>query len=262
MEVRLQGYQVGFEDVGQGTPLLLMHAFPLSQAMFKPQRTDLCDVARVLTFDVPGVGRSERREVSIEDIADIAAAVLDERGIDRAVVGGVSMGGYASFAFARRHPGRLRGLILANTRAAADSDEARANRKAMAEKALREGSGPIVEAMLPRLLGATTRKERPDVTQRVRAIAESVAPQTIAMLLGALGNRRDSSDLLGSFEAPTLVIAGEEDPLAPPQEMEEWAAEIPGAQFTTIAGAGHLANMEQPEAFNGAVGEFLRHIDN
>ena len=132
MRANLAGHDIAYEDSGSGIPVLLMHAFPLDRRMFAPQRAGLGDSIRLITFDVPGAGESAQGVVSIDGIADIAAALLDHLGLDRAVMGGVSMGGYAAFAFARRHAERLLGLILANTRAVADTRELRTARKAMA----------------------------------------------------------------------------------------------------------------------------------
>jgi pimeloyl-ACP methyl ester carboxylesterase len=260
MLAKLGKYQISFESTGEGQPLVMMHAFPLSQRMFQPQREALPGVARLLTFDQPGVGDSAPAEVSINDMADIAAALLDAQSIGRAVVGGVSMGGYAAFAFARRHPGRLRALILANTRTNADNEEAKKGRRDMAAVARQQGAPEIANRMLPKLLGETTRRERRAVVERVRAIAESVPGETIARLLDALANRADSADLLAQINVPALVIAGEQDAIAPPQEAAQWAGRIRGARFVTIPGAGHLPNLEAPEAFNKTVQDFLESL--
>ncbi len=249
--------RIGVEVHGQGAPLVLMHAFPLNRSMFEDQKKGLADAARMITFDVPGVGESEAGPVTMESIADLAAALLDAEGIERAVVGGVSMGGYAAFAFARRHPDRLQGLLLANTRAVADTAEGRAARAEMAKVARQQGAAEIATRMLPKLLGETSRRERPEIVERVRALVESTDPEAIAALLQALADRADSHDLLDKIAVPTLVVAGAEDPLAPPEEASEWAKAIPGASFTVIPKAGHLANLEAPEAFNAEVRMFL-----
>lgn len=260
MLATLDRYQIFYQASGAGSPLLMMHAFPLNQTMFQRQRQALSDAARLLTFDVPGVGESMPLAVTIDDMADIAAALLDAEKIESAVVGGVSMGGYAAFSFARRHPSRLRGLILANTRAAADTEEAKQGRREMAAVAHTQGAAEIARRMLPKLLGETTHQERPGVVERVGAMIESVAPETIARLLDALANRSDSTDLLPGIAAPTLVIAGEQDTIATPAESREWAARIPHSRFVSIAGAGHLPNLETPDAFDAAVREFLTSL--
>jgi len=260
MRIELSGYQIGYEDRGQGTPLLLMHAFPFHRGMFEPQREELAKVCRLITFDAPGVGESSPGRVPIDGIAGIAAGLLDALGIGRAIVGGVSMGGYAAFSFARRHAERLTGLVLANTRVAADNLEAKTGRREMAELARQQGAGEIANRMLPRLLGPTTRDERPEVVRRVRELIESVPPEAMAALLEAMAGRADSSDLLERIEVPALVIAGDEDAIAPPDESFAWARKIPGMRFIRIGRAGHLCNLEAPEAFNAALTDFLQGI--
>ena len=140
MKTKIDGRTIGFDIQGQGTPLLLMHAFPLDRGMFQQQLGALSKTARVLTFDVPGMGESEAAPVSMDGIADLAARLLDEQKIHKAIIGGVSMGGYASFAFARRHADRLLGLVLADTKPEADSDEAKAARSEMAKVAREQGA--------------------------------------------------------------------------------------------------------------------------
>lgn len=260
MRAHLLGHDIAYDDSGSGIPVLLMHAFPLDRRMFAPQRAALAYSMRLITFDVPGAGDSASGAVSIDGIADIAAALLDHLGIDKAVVGGVSMGGYAGFAFVRRHAERLRGLILANTRAVADTDEGKAARKAMAEVALQQGPAEIANRMIERLLGQTTLRGRPEVVKQVRAMIESTPPETIAMLLEALANREDSTATLGAIDVPTLAIAGEEDPLAPPAETAGWAAQIREARFVRIDRAGHLACLEDPAAFNNTIRDFVSDL--
>jgi pimeloyl-ACP methyl ester carboxylesterase len=228
--------------------------------MFAAQRAGLGDSIRLITFDVPGAGESAPGVVSIDGIAAIAAALLDHLGIDKAVVGGVSMGGYAAFAFARRRPERLRGLILANTRAVADTGEGKTARKAMAAVAMEQGASEIANRMIGKLLGETTRRVRPAVVSNVRAMIESTPPETIAMLLDALANREDSTATIGTIDVPTLAIAGEEDTLAPPAETAGWAAQIRGARFVAIERAGHLACLEEPASFNRALKNFAGEL--
>lgn len=260
MLTTLGKYQIFHQSTGAGVPVLMMHAFPLNQTMFQGQRQSLSDVARLITFDLPGVGESTPGVLTMDDVADLAASLLDSEGIETAVVGGVSMGGYAAFAFARRHAARLRGLILANTRAVADTEEGKKGRRELAAVAREKGSAEIATRMLPKLLGETTHQQRPAVVERVRDMVEGVSPETIARLLDALANRADSTDLLPKITAPTLVIAGEQDTLATPQEAGEWAERIQGARFVTIEGAGHLPNLEAPEAFDRALREFLESL--
>ena len=257
MQTTIDDRRVGYDSAGSGVPLLLLHAFPLNRTMFVEQVEGLRDVARVVTPDVPGVGRSEPAPLSIDGIADSAAQLLDALHIQRAVVGGVSMGGYAALAFARRCPQRLLGLVLANTRAAADSDEARQGRAAMAAVARNEGPSAIAERMLPKILGSTALKRNRKLVDRVREMIESIPGEAIAEMLSALAGRSDSTPILPNIDVPTLVIASEEDTLTPASEALQWSMKIPGSRYVEIQGAGHLSNLEAPEKFNQAVREFL-----
>jgi 3-oxoadipate enol-lactonase len=258
MQLMIDGRSLGCTSQGQGIPLLLMHGFPLNRTMFDAQVEALSGVSRVVTFDVPGLGESGPGPVSVAGIADLAASVLSELGIKKAVVGGVSMGGYASFAFARRYPERLLGLLLADTRPASDSPEVLDGRQAAAGFVTTNGVSEWAQQVLPRFVGATTMAARPDVVRDVRQMVESAPAQVVIDLLHALATREDSQNLLSEIAVPTLVITGEEDEITPAAAARERGARIAGAEIVGIASAGHLANMEHPKAFNEAVIRFLR----
>lgn len=247
----LHGYEIHYDDRGEGAPLLFMHAFPLNRTMFSP-----LPGVRLITFDAPGVGDSPvpAGAVSIDDLADLAAALMDHLGLERAVVGGVSIGGYAAFRFVARHAHRLRGLILSNTRPYADTEEVRQARYHLIEVAREKGSAEVARRTIPRLLGETTRRENPALVERVRGIIEAQDPEGLAKLLVALATRPDSSDVLSSIRAPTLVLAGEEDVITPASEVAQWAANIAGATVAVLPRCGHLPPLEQPEAFQTATG--------
>jgi pimeloyl-ACP methyl ester carboxylesterase len=177
--------------------------------------------------------------------------------VDRAVVGGLSMGGYVALAFARRHPGRLRGLILADTRAEPDDEAARANRDRMIGEASQSTGAAFIETMLPRLVGAATLTQRPEIVAEVRHIAAGQVAAGIVGALKALRDRPDARPGLGAIGIPTLVIVGRDDVLTPPKVARDLADRIAGARLEEIDGAGHLSNLEQPAAFNVAVRAFL-----
>jgi pimeloyl-ACP methyl ester carboxylesterase len=250
---------ISFDDVGQGPAVLLLHAFPLSRLMWRPQLEALQDRYRVVAPDLRGFGASSGfvGPPSVETMADDAARLLDELKVDQAVVGGLSMGGYVALAFARRHAGRLRGLILADTRAEPDDEAGRANRDRLIAEASGSTGAVFIESMLPKLVGATTLGQRPEVVAEVRHIA---AGQVAAGIVGALKALRDRPDARGGLAAiavPTLVIVGSEDVLTPPAVARELAGRIGGARLEEIDGAGHLSNLEQPQRFNAAVRAFL-----
>jgi pimeloyl-ACP methyl ester carboxylesterase len=260
MKARVDGAEIEYRDEGRGGPaLLLLHAFPLGLFMWDEQAAALAPSHRVVRFDARGFGDSApgADALAMDRIADDGALLLDRLGIERAIVGGCSMGGYAALAFARRHPARLAGLYLQDTKAAPDTDEARANRGTLAAKVLAEGATAAVEAFLPKLLGETTKRDDPALGQRLRERILATSPRGIANALHGLGARPDARPGLGAIAVPTLVVVGEEDVLTPPSEAEALAAAIPAARLVRVPGAGHLANLEQPQAVNGALAAFL-----
>jgi len=260
MQTTIGDLRISYDSRGEGIPLLLMHAFPLNRTMYADQVVGLAHVARVITFDAPGAGESDPGPLSIDGIAEIAAGLLDFLQIERAVVGGVSMGGYAALAFARKFPDRMRGLVLANTRAAADTDEGRAGRREMAAAAREQGPAVVAERMLEKVLGETSRTNNPDLTARVRKMIESTPGEVIARLSEAMAERSDSAFLLESIAVPTLVLASEEDTITPTVEMRAFAERIRGVDMLELVRAGHLSNLEAPEAFNVGVEQFLARL--
>lgn len=253
------GGAVAYDVAGDGPVVLLLHAFPLGRAMWDAQVARLRGTHRVVRFDCRGFGDSPPGDalLTMERIADDAAALLDHLGLGQVVACGLSMGGYAALALVRRHPSRLRGLVLADTRAGADDAAAREARATLAERALREGTAAVVDATLPRLLGETTRRERPQVVARVRELGLRNPPRGLANALHGLAARADSTATLREVRVPTLVLCGAEDALTPPAEARALQAGIAGSRLAVLPGAGHLSNLEDPDAFGRALGEFL-----
>jgi 3-oxoadipate enol-lactonase len=250
---------VAFDTAGTGPALLLLHAFPLSSAMWTPQLERFGRQHRVIRVDARGFGESDLwpDPLSMDRIAEDAAAVLDHLGVNRAVVCGCSMGGYAALAFARHFASRLRGLVLVDTRAAADTDEARAGRHTLAQKVLAQGAAVVADAMLPKILGATSHRDRSQLVDRVRQWMLAARLQAIASALHGLGARPDSRPTLSNIQVPTLIVRGEEDVIASAPDAEEMQRGITGSRVVTIPAAGHLPSLETPEAFNEAVLTFL-----
>ena len=259
MKAAIDGATIEYDAAGRGPALLLFHAFPLGLFMWDAQVEALSATHRVVRFDARGFGESGAGAgpLTMERIADDGAILLDHLGIEKAVVGGCSMGGYAALAFVRRHPQRLLGLVLQDTRAGADTAEAKAGRAALAEKVLAEGPEAAVAAFLPKLVGETTHRERPDLVASLRARILATPPPAIASALHGLAARADSRETLPTIAVPTLVMVGAEDALTPPAEAALLAAAIPRARFDVIPAAGHLANLENPAAVNAALGAFL-----
>ncbi|MFN7984886.1 MAG: alpha/beta fold hydrolase [Vicinamibacterales bacterium] len=239
---------------GSVPTLVLLHAFPLHAGMWAMQRPLSHAGWRVIMPNVRGFGRGEEpTSLSMQDYASDVLALLDELGIDTAVIGGLSMGGYIALALYRRAPERFAGLLLADTRAEADSEQARANRERLIALAGTRGPSALADDMVPKLLGTTTQVARPAVSHLVRRmIADTTAP-AIQSALTAMMHRADSRDVLGTIRVPTLIVVGEEDGLTPPEVHVQMASAIPGARLVRIPAAGHLSNLEQPQAFNDAV---------
>ena len=261
MKARIRGAELAYDVRGNGPALLLLHAFPLGLAMWNDQARALSGSFQVLRFDCRGFGGSPPGDglLTMERIADDAAGLLDHLQVPAATVCGLSMGGYAAFAFARNHPTRLRGLVLADTKAPADTDQARRARAEQADKVRKEGTAAIVDAV-PKLLGKTSLEQRAPVVARVRDLILSNPPRGITDALAGLATRADSTPTLREIRVPTLVVCGEEDVITPPAEAEALRAGIAGSTLELIPKAGHLANLEAPDAFNRALETFLRRV--
>jgi len=196
---------------------------------------------------------------SIDDYAGDVVDLLDALHIHEAVVGGLSMGGYVAFALMRHASRYVRGLILADTKAQADTPEGVDGRKRMIELVGAKGPAAVAEEMLPKLLGDTTRRTLPAVVDGVRALATSSSAAAIAGALRALMTRPDSTALLATIHVPTLIIVGDEDRVTPPSAAAEMHHAVAGSQLIAIPEAGHLTNLEQPDLFDAAIAHFLDH---
>ena len=256
---RIGGAELAYDVRGQGPPLLFLHAFPLSLVMWDPQVQAFAASHQVIRFDARGFGGSPPGDglLTMERIADDAVALLDHLGLSRAVVCGLSMGGYAAFALVRRHADRLKGLVLADTRVGADSHAARAARAAQADRARKEGSGAVADAVLPKLVGETTHMRRPEIVARLRETIAATPPRGIADALAGLAARADSTSTLREIRVPTLVLCGAEDVITPVAEAEALVRGIAGSRLEIVPEAGHLSSVENPDGFNDALGRFL-----
>jgi 3-oxoadipate enol-lactonase len=255
---------LAYDDHGIGQPVLFLHAFPLNKSMWSGELITLLaeERYRLVSLDWRGFGESDipAGVATMETLADDVAALMDRLGMQDAVLCGLSMGGYVAFAFLRKYPQRVKGLILADTRPGADTAEARANRENVAQIAETQGTEAIADLQVPKLLAAYTRQHHPEVEARVRQMIAAATPQGIAAASRGMALRVDATDLLAGITCPTLVVVGEQDALTPPEVARDYAATIPNAQFAIIPLAGHLSNVEQPEAFLQAVSGFLRTI--
>jgi pimeloyl-ACP methyl ester carboxylesterase len=250
-------------DVARRT-VVLLHAFPIGASLWEPQMRSVPAGWRVIAPDLRGFGGSTEVDsitnATMTDYAQDVLDLMDELGVKRAVIGGASMGGYAALALLQAAGDRIDGLILANTRAGADSPEARANRRNMLALVDREGPSGVAKDMLPRLIGKTTMEADSSIEAFVRRLIKQQSPVAIRSAIHRMMHRPDSMPLLGKISVPTLVITGEEDEMIPVDESRRMASGIRGAQLVIVPRAGHLANMEQPEAFNDAVRGFLKTL--
>lgn len=252
------GIELTYDDVGTGIPLLFIHGWPHNRVLWAPQMSGLATRARCLAPDLRGFGGSSLGPpYSIDQYADDLADFLAMLGITRAVVCGLSMGGYVALAMLRRHRGLLRGLILTSTRAAADTAEARAKRIRLIEFVNKHGVEALAGRQLKAMVGETTFNTRPDLVEALRRLMAGAPAAGVIGGLEAMATRADSTALLADIDCPTLVVSGSEDTFTPPAELRALAAAIPHSRLEVIPGSGHVCSFERPAAFNHIVSEFL-----
>ena len=255
-------------DRGEGTPLVLVHGFPFAAESWSGEADALSAKMRVLAPSMRGFGATPRPDLgepqlSMDPMADDVAAILDARGVTEPVVlGGLSMGGYVALAFARRHPQRLRALILADTRAEPDSAEGRANRDRGIARVEGGDLAGFASDLLPALLAPETLASRPDLVARVRAMAMRAAPSSVSAMLRALRDRPDARPGLASISVPALVMVGAEDALTPVTASRAMVEALPAerASLEILPHAGHLSNLEAPAAFQAAIAAFVARV--
>jgi 3-oxoadipate enol-lactonase len=241
--------------------LVLIHAFPLNARMWEPQLALAEAGWRVIAPHLRGTngGPPQAPVATMEDFAADVIDLLDALHIENAVIGGLSMGGYVTFALFRHAPRYFRGMVLADTRPQADTPEAIEGRKRLLTVVREKGSAAVADEMLPKLLGETTRRNRPDLVAHVGDLVRSNPPDAIAGAISALMSRPDSTSILHTIHCPTLILVGEEDVLTPPPLSQDMQRAIGGAELVMVPRAGHLSSLEQPEAFNAALARFVEH---
>jgi 3-oxoadipate enol-lactonase len=255
----IHGVPVGYSDQGDGTPLVFIHAFPLSKTMWQPQVDALKNTYRVITIDLGGHGESDivPWNDSLDHYAKDIIHLLDHLGIAQGVFVGLSMGGYTLFSIYRHYADRVKAMVFADTRAQADSEEGKAGRGSMAQVAFTDGAPAIADLMLPKLLAPSTIERHSEIVKQVRQMILQTSTAGIVVDLVAMAARPDSTDLLSTITCPTLIIVGEDDVATPISESQYMAQRITGSILVTIPKAGHLSNLEQPAAFNEALRSFL-----
>jgi pimeloyl-ACP methyl ester carboxylesterase len=250
--------EIAFDDIGSGLPVVFLHAFPLNRTMWEPQIGALVAEARCIPIDFRGFGDSAASPpYTMDRYADDVAAVLDALSIERAVVVGLSMGGYAAFALWRRHRARIRGLVLADTRAVADTPDGLEKRRETIRVAETQGTTAVANMQIAGLVGKSTRDKRPDIYD---ALHRMIAQGGVEGIIGgarAMMSRPDSTATLATIDVPTLIVVGEEDAITPRKDAEALHRGIAGSRLEVLEKAGHLSNVERPAAFNTVMSEFL-----
>jgi 3-oxoadipate enol-lactonase len=262
MKMRINGVNLLVEEQGQGNPIILLHGFPLDHQMWRLQVEALSASYRVITPDLRGMGQSDipGTNISLDQYADDILALMDELNIQKAALGGFSMGGYIAFSLLRKAPERFSALVLANTRPEADGQESRKNRMNMAASLYDKGAAAARDAMLPKLLTEQTRQAQPQLVEELSTVMGSMPPEGLVHASLAMAFRGDSVDLLTSITVPTLVIVGEQDPITPPDVMKKMADQIKGASYHVIPAASHLTPLEKPAVFNAHLLDFLNNV--
>ena len=259
MLAQVNGMTLAFNDQGSGFPLVFLHAFPLNRSMWTEQENALSSQFRVMMIDLRGHGESDAPlwHYTLDQAADDVCGLLDHLSIKQAVFVGLSMGGYILFAFYRKYAERVKGMVLADTRAQADTEDGKRARFEMAQIAYKRGSSAIADIMIPKLLSPGTIQTRPELVQRVRGMIEGNQVSGIAGDLMAMAQRPDSVPFLQQIHCPPQIIVGELDVPTPPADARLMSESIPNARLAIIPGAGHLSNLEQPDRFNEIVRAFV-----
>lgn len=262
VQTTINDITLAFNDQGIGLPLVFLHAFPLNRTMWAKQEEALSSQFRVITIDLRGHGESDAPlwHYSLDQAADDVHGLLDHLSIRQAVFVGLSMGGYILFAFYRKYAERVTGLVLADTRAQADTDEGKQARFEMAQIAYKQGARAIADIVIPKLLSPLTIHTRPELVQHVRTMIEGNQVSGIAGDLMAMAERPDSIPLLKRMTCPVQILVGELDLSTPPSDAKLMADRISHADLAIIPGAAHLSNLEQPGPFNESIRSFVATI--
>ena len=260
------GRRLAWLEAGKGWPVVLLHGFPLSAEMWRPQLERVPDGWRFIAPDFRGFGRSLPPEggsymnnppITMDDYAADVLSLMDGLELDDAVIGGLSMGGYVAFALYRQAAARVHGLVLADTRPQADTPQGREGRVRMREVLAAHGPAGVADQMLPKLIAEPGSGAGPDAVRQTRAMIESASADAIDAAIGALLERADSTPTLAAISCATLVVVGERDEITPVADSEAMQRAIPRATLVVLPGAGHLSNLEQPEPFSQALADFL-----
>lgn len=261
MKAHINGISLSYGDAGQGPAVVLLHGFPLSRDMWSPQEEALAQAGfRLVTPDLRGFGESDAPEgpYSMSLFSDDVIALLDHLEIDRAVIGGMSMGGYILLDLLERYPERAAAAVFITTRSTADSKPAKADRRALLERTKKNGTRTMAEIASSILLAGETLEHNPQLVRTVYRWMTSTDIRGIEGALQALLDRKDYSSTLGAFDLPSLVIGADQDSAVQQEDIRALTEGLPASELCMISRAGHMVNLEQPEAFNECLLRFLR----
>jgi 3-oxoadipate enol-lactonase len=251
-----------FDDVGSGNPVILLHAFPLSKIMWKQQSDFLAgNNFRVILPDLPGFGDNISSSSSLEETAAQLVQLLKYLEIDKAIIGGLSMGGYIAFNLFRLAPEKFSALILCDTTYLADTVEKQKSRFELISKIKNQGSRALVENMLPNLISENTKQNNHSLTSKLEEIFSKVNPASAIDALQSMAERTDNSDIVKEINVPTLLVFGENDKVTNLENARQMKSLIPHSELQIIENAGHYSNLEQPEQFNKILLDFCRRIE-
>ena len=261
-KIRSDDAEIRYDVTSSGPPVVLLHPFPAHHELWLPVAKVLASRYRLIMPDLRGHGESSLGSgpATMQKHAADMARVMDDAGVDRAPLIGVSIGGYAIFEFWRGFRDRVTTLVLCNTKAQADTAEARAGRLQAAEDVLQRGTGPFFESMIQKLLGETTRRSRPDLVEGALRMMRKMSAEDVAGVQRGMADRLDSVPTLKTITVPTLIIAGDEDILTGLSEAELMKQNIPRSQMKVIAKAGHYSPWEQPEEVGKLLRQFLDSV--
>lgn len=265
MKANLNGIEMFWQEEGRGTPLVLLHGFPLSSAMWGPQLVHFSRSYRVIVPDLRGFGRTSINPDQIstmELLADDVAALLDHLQLKQAIIGGLSMGGYVAFAFYHKYPDRVQALVLSDTRSEADNEEGRAARYTMIEQVRENGAGAAADIMIPRFFGTDTQRHKQEMIAQLAGLIERSNPAGIIAAATGMADRPDSTPLLKEIKVPALVVVGKDDVLVSVEAARQMAQQIPDWQLSVVPNAGHMSNLENPKFFNQALESFLSSVED
>lgn len=264
MDTIINGHKLFVLDAGQpqDLPVVFIHGFPFSHQMWRPQFEALPSGIRAIGYDLLGMGASDPGDgqFTIEGHVDDLIALLDRLSLEKAVLVGLSMGGYIALRAMERHPERVLAAVLSDTRSEADANEAKLKRAAQIKEVKEKGAAVFAEGFLQAVFAAESFELRPEAVALIRNIIEATSPKNIAGTLLALAARTDTTSSLQKIQVPVLILVGEKDQITPPDAARAMHQGIRASRMEILPEAGHMSNLENPEAFNRHLFDFLRSV--